>query len=51
VPFAEKRREKLLAVLAEMRRLVDEEDVHRDHEHAGKCWRCGVRAECGQAMG
>jgi len=43
VPFTEKRREKLLAVLAEMRGLDDAGDMHRDHEHAGKCRTCGVR--------
>jgi len=51
VPFTEKRREKLLAVVAEMRGLDGAGDVHRDHEHAGKCQACGVRAGCGEGVG
>jgi len=51
VPFTEKRRENLLAVVAEMRGLDGAGDVHRDHEHAGKCQACGFGQGAGRAWG
>jgi len=35
----------------EMRGLDGAGDVHRDHEHAGKCRTCGFRAGCGEGVG
>jgi CRISPR-associated exonuclease Cas4 len=51
VRFTEKRREKLLWVLTEMRALDGVEEVARSHESAARCRGCGVRAECGEAAG
>ncbi len=51
VRFTEKRREKLLSVLTEMRALDGAEEVARSHESAARCRGCGVLAECGETAG
>lgn len=49
VPFTTKRREKVLAVLEEMRKLDDAVDVARSHDSPARCRGCGVRAGCGDS--
>ena len=49
VPFTEERREKVLAVVDEMRVLDGADDVPRSHESPPRCRGCGVRAGCGDA--
>ena len=50
VPFTAKRREKVLAVLAEMRALDGAADVARSHESPARCRGCGMRAGCGDSI-
>jgi CRISPR-associated exonuclease Cas4 len=51
VRFTEKRREKLLSVLTEMRALDGAAEVARSHNSAARCRGCGVRAECDETAG
>lgn len=49
VPFTEKCREQVLAVLAEMRALDGAADVERSHESPARFRGCGVREGCEDA--
>ncbi|MGE0373643.1 MAG: hypothetical protein AB7Q01_17420, partial [Gammaproteobacteria bacterium] len=52
VPFGERERAEILAILQEMRMLEGAPDVGRSHDHAGKCRQCGFNPPdvCGQAL-
>ena len=49
-PFGGSERAWVLGLLAEMQRCEFAADVARSHSQARKCQRCGVRADCGQAL-
>ena len=52
VPFGDWERDRIDAILAEMRALEGAPSVSRSHNHAGKCRGCGFNAPgvCGQAL-
>lgn len=50
VPFTRRRREKVLALLDDMRELDGAEHVGRSHESPARCRRCGVREGCGKHL-
>ena len=43
-------REELLALLKEMRRARQARVVHRNHESAPRCARCGFQEVCGEML-
>jgi CRISPR/Cas system-associated exonuclease Cas4 (RecB family) len=50
MPFGDNERAWLLGLIAEMQRYESAADVARSLSQARKCQRCGVRANCGQAL-
>lgn len=43
-------REDVLALLDEMRDVLDDDDCERNHDQAPRCWACGFYQECDQAL-
>ncbi|OAN42869.1 CRISPR-associated protein Cas4 [Chloroflexus islandicus] len=43
-------RDEVVATLAEMRELLDDDDVARNHDEAARCRGCGFRAHCDDAL-
>ena len=50
VDYTPEMRQVLLETLDEMRGQMRADDVARDHEEAGRCRACGVRAACNQRL-
>jgi CRISPR-associated exonuclease Cas4 len=51
IPYDEPLRQALLDVLDGMRADLTRSDVERSHDDAVRCRRCGLREDCGQAVG
>lgn len=47
VPFGERERREIVALLAEMEAT---REAHRSHGQAARCRRCGFRTRCGEAL-
>jgi CRISPR/Cas system-associated exonuclease Cas4 (RecB family) len=50
VSFGERERAWVLGLLEEMQQSRNSREVARSHSHVRRCQRCGVRANCGQAL-
>jgi CRISPR/Cas system-associated exonuclease Cas4 (RecB family) len=50
VSFGERERAWVLGLLEQMQQSRNFRDVARSHSHERRCQRCGVRANCGQAL-
>ncbi|MGH9626765.1 MAG: CRISPR-associated protein Cas4 [Bryobacteraceae bacterium] len=50
IRYTVKDRDRLLAVLDEMRTAHQSNTVHRDHVHPSRCRACGYRAACDEAL-
>lgn len=50
VEFTRALRAELLRLLADMRKAAHARQVHRSHEHAGRCAHCGYQEVCGESL-
>ena len=50
IDYSEDLEEDLLDLLAEMREATFAGELNRDHDEAGRCYRCGVRRSCHQRL-
>jgi CRISPR-associated exonuclease Cas4 len=50
VEFTDSRRQWLLATIEEVERARMQKEANRNHNHRGRCTRCGVRFQCDQSL-